>query len=146
MERLSLKKNDQIDDYFQEGKLKPALKLVESRQKKGDKSDSLMIRKIIILFSFSDEGHKQQGGREIHTLVSRLTQITDHQALKSLDMFFYGNKERDEFSNHLWTVAGGSSKDEAFLSTWFQLKFDQERWEAAQKVFLQRSLIIPHHD
>ena len=43
MERLSLKKEEQLDEYLREGKLKPALKLVESKQKKGDKSDSLLV-------------------------------------------------------------------------------------------------------
>ena len=43
MERINQKKVEQLDDYIREGKLKPALKLVESRQKKGDKSDSLLV-------------------------------------------------------------------------------------------------------
>lgn len=147
MERLSLnKKDEQLDEYIKEGKLKPALKLIETKEKKGDKSTSLAVKKIITLFSFQDEGHKQLAAKEISKLVLRNSQITDHQALKTLDTYLSGNKERDEFCNNLWVVAGGSSKDETFLWTWFQVKFDQERWEAAQKVFIHRSLIIPHHD
>ncbi len=43
MERLSLKQGEQLEEFIREGKLKPALKLVETKQKKGDKSDSLLV-------------------------------------------------------------------------------------------------------
>ena len=51
MERLSLTKEEQLDEYIREGKLKPALKLVESKQKKGDKSDALLVIEITIQIS-----------------------------------------------------------------------------------------------
>ena len=50
MERLNQKKEEQLDEWIREGKIKPALKLVESRQKKGDKSDSLLVKTKAINF------------------------------------------------------------------------------------------------
>ena len=72
--------------------------------------------------------------KELEALTQRKPHITDHQALKRLDLFLAERKDRDEYANNLWAAAGAGSQDEEFLSTWFQLKFDQERWEAAQKV------------
>ena len=37
------KKNDPLDELIAERKWKPALKLIENRQKKGDKSDGLLV-------------------------------------------------------------------------------------------------------
>lgn len=45
MERINLKKEEQLDEYIKEKKWKLAFKLVESRQKKGDRSDSLLVNK-----------------------------------------------------------------------------------------------------
>ena len=92
------------------------------------------MRKIIILISFQEKSRKEQGVKELEAFTQRKPHITDHQALKRLDLFLAGRKDRDEYANSMWAAAGAASQDEEFLSTWFQLKFDQERWEAAQKV------------
>lgn len=92
------------------------------------------MRKIIILLSHSDETRLQQGIKELEAFGQRKVHATDPKALKRLDLFLAGRKDRDAFANNMWIAAGITSQDEEFLSTWFQLKLDQERWEAAQKV------------
>ena len=92
------------------------------------------MRKIIVLISFPEESRRAQGVKELEALTQRKPHITDHQALKRLDLYLAGRKDRDEYANNMWAAAGAASQNEEFLSTWFQLKFDQERWEAAQKV------------
>ena len=45
MDRTNQKKEELLDEYIRDKKWKLAIKLVESRQKKGDKSDSLLVNK-----------------------------------------------------------------------------------------------------
>ena len=92
------------------------------------------MRKIIVLLSFQEKSRREQAVKELEALAQRKSPVIDHYALKRLDVFLSERGLYDEYANSLWAAAGVAALDEDFLSTWFQLKFDQERWEAAQKV------------
>ena len=72
--------------------------------------------------------------KELVALQQKKPPLTDYLALKRLDVFLANRKDRDDSSNKMWTVGATATQDEEFFVTWFHLKFDQQRWEAAQKV------------
>lgn len=148
----TVKKKDPLAILIAERKWKAALKQIENRQKKGDKSDDLIVRlkvfawsygfaysfqvqKIIVLLEHSDETRQKAGRQQLDELCTRQPPLTDADALSALDIYLSKRSEISAIILKLWeraaTVCG---QKEEFLNTWFMIHFLQRRWPAAQKV------------
>ncbi|KAL9007123.1 MAG: hypothetical protein Q9188_000158 [Gyalolechia gomerana] len=127
----------QISDAIAQQEWRHALQLIEKREKKMKKDQSvdwLTACKASVLFFLPESAKHQQGRSLLDSLYEKRPPVVDINAAMTIQAFAEQRKDFDPRIDELWLqVANAHPSDEGIHRHWFSAKFCTKDWQGARK-------------
>ncbi|KAL9031855.1 MAG: hypothetical protein Q9196_000169 [Gyalolechia fulgens] len=127
----------QINDAIAQQDWRHALQLIEKREKRAKKDQSvdwLKACKASVLFLLPESAKHRQGRSLLDSLYEKKPPVVDINAAMTIQAFAEQRKDFDPRIDELWMqVANAHPNDEGMHKHWFSAKFCTKDWQGARK-------------